>query len=117
MNHFFVENKEGVFVEEEEAIFEEEEGIVYEENDEAVLEEYEEAMSEENRNAILEENEEDTLKFYMSKPLTTNERRVLLFNVGEPFEVSMHDFDHAWWLLVSNVWTRFSYKNHANGNL
>ncbi|CAG8814317.1 39920_t:CDS:1 [Gigaspora margarita] len=28
----------------------------------------------------------------------------------------MDDFDHAWWPLVSNIWTRFSYKNHANGN-
>ncbi|CAG8736305.1 6662_t:CDS:2, partial [Gigaspora margarita] len=29
---------------------------------------------------------------------------------------SMHDFDHEWWPLVLNIWTRFSYKNHSNGN-
>ncbi|CAG8837350.1 8387_t:CDS:1, partial [Gigaspora margarita] len=99
-------NKKGIFVEEE-TIVEENESIEFEEN--------EEAMFEENEN-ILEENGEVTLKFYISQSLTTNERRALLFNVGEPFEVSMHDFDHEWWPLVSNIWTRFSYKNHSNGN-
>ncbi|CAG8803013.1 13275_t:CDS:1, partial [Gigaspora rosea] len=73
-----VKNEEGVFVEEEETIIEENE-----ENEEAVFED------------ILKENREEVaLKFYTSQSLTPNERRVLLFNVGEPFEVSMHDFDH-----------------------
>ncbi|CAG8771637.1 14520_t:CDS:1, partial [Racocetra persica] len=122
MSNFFVESEEGIFVEKEEAVLEETEnankksksveleknGIIeFEENDDkATLEEYEEAT--------LEENEEATLKFYTSQSLTTNERHVLLFNIGEPFEVSMRDFDNEWWPLVSNIWTRFSYKNHNN---
>ncbi|CAG8761374.1 31586_t:CDS:1, partial [Racocetra persica] len=93
-----VENEEGVFVEKEETIIEENK-----ENEEAVFED------------ILKENREEVaLKFYTSQSLTPNERHALLFNVGELFEVSIHDFDHEWWPLVSNIWTRFSYKNHKN---
>ncbi|CAG8809564.1 41764_t:CDS:2 [Gigaspora margarita] len=76
MNHFFVENEEGVFVEEEEAVLEEE---TEENNEEAKLKKYEEAI--------------------------------------KLFEVSIDDFNYAWWPLVSNIWTRFSYKNHANESI
>ncbi|CAG8838717.1 20464_t:CDS:2, partial [Gigaspora margarita] len=101
-----VENEEDIFVKEE-TIVEENESIGFEKNEEAVFEE--------NEN-ILEKNREVMLKFYISQSLTTNERRALLFNVSELFEVSIHDFDHEWWPLVSNIWTRFSYKNHSNSN-
>ncbi|CAG8847827.1 39515_t:CDS:2, partial [Gigaspora margarita] len=75
-------NKEGVFVEKKKTIIEKNEDI-------------------------FEENRKVTLKFYISQSLTSNKRRALLFNVSEPFEVSMHNFDHEWWPLVSNIWTRF----------
>ncbi|CAG8733312.1 25337_t:CDS:2, partial [Racocetra persica] len=54
------------------------------------------------------------IKVYTSQSTTPDQRRVLLFNVGEPFEVSMNKFNSEWWPLVTNVWTRFSYKNHTN---
>ncbi|CAG8836986.1 20060_t:CDS:2, partial [Gigaspora margarita] len=100
-NMSIVENEEGIFVEEEN-IVDKNKSIEFEENEESVFKE--------------NENREVTLKFYTPQSLTTNERHVLLFNVSEPFEVSMHDFDHEWWPLVSNIWTRFSYKTHSNGN-
>jgi hypothetical protein len=28
----------------------------------------------------------------------------------------MEEFDKEWWPLMSNVWTRFNYKNNVNGN-
>ncbi|CAG8584332.1 38323_t:CDS:2 [Gigaspora margarita] len=86
------ENEKSVFVEEKEAVLEEE---IEENNEEAELEEYKEAAFEKNRNTVLEENREIIFKLYTSQFLTTNERHVLLFNVGELFEVSMDDFDHA----------------------
>ena len=48
--------------------------------------------------------------------LTPNQKRVLLFNINEPLEIPMQEFDNDWWPLVSNIWTGFSYRNHVNGN-
>ncbi|RHZ59681.1 hypothetical protein Glove_362g17 [Diversispora epigaea] len=48
--------------------------------------------------------------------LTTDQKRTLLFNVQQPFEVPMKEFDDEWWPLVTNIWIKFSYKNHVNGN-
>ena len=28
----------------------------------------------------------------------------------------MEEFDKEWWPLVSNIWTRFCYKNNVNGD-
>ncbi|CAB4399408.1 unnamed protein product [Rhizophagus irregularis] len=52
----------------------------------------------------------------ISETLTPNQKRHLLFNVNQPLELSIEEFDKEWWPLVSNVWTRFSYKNNVNGN-
>uniref|UniRef100_U9T134 FAR1 domain-containing protein n=1 Tax=Rhizophagus irregularis (strain DAOM 181602 / DAOM 197198 / MUCL 43194) TaxID=747089 RepID=U9T134_RHIID len=43
--------------------------------------------------------------------------RNLLFNVEQPLELSIEEFDKEWWPLVSNIWTSFSHKNNVNGNL
>jgi len=48
--------------------------------------------------------------------LTPNQRRTLLFNVQQPFEVPIEEFDAKWWPLVTNVWMKFNYRNHVNGN-
>ncbi|RHZ57876.1 hypothetical protein Glove_382g50 [Diversispora epigaea] len=48
--------------------------------------------------------------------LTIDQKRTLLFNVQQPFEVPMKEFDDEWWPLVTNIWIKFSYKNHVNGN-
>ncbi|CAB4490569.1 unnamed protein product [Rhizophagus irregularis] len=52
----------------------------------------------------------------ISETLTPNQKRHLLFNVNQPLELSIEEFDKEWWPLVSNVWTRFSYKNNVNGD-
>ncbi|RHZ86839.1 hypothetical protein Glove_43g6 [Diversispora epigaea] len=48
--------------------------------------------------------------------LTSNQKRILLFNVQQPFEVPMKEFDDEWWPLVTNIWIKFSYKDNVNGN-
>ncbi|RHZ84001.1 hypothetical protein Glove_86g96 [Diversispora epigaea] len=65
---------------------------------------------------LLEKTENSRTKFYTSSQLTPDQKRELLFNVDQPFEVSMCEFDEEWWPLVSNIWTRYNYKNHTNGN-
>ncbi|CAG8581495.1 21305_t:CDS:2 [Gigaspora margarita] len=65
------------------------------ENEECVFVEEEETIIEENKSVEIEEAVEVTLKFYTSQSLTSNERCALLFNVSEPFKVSIHDFDHG----------------------
>ncbi|RIB00070.1 hypothetical protein C2G38_2235764 [Gigaspora rosea] len=52
----------------------------------------------------------------ISGTLTLDQRRLLLFNVGEPFEIPLQEFDDDWWPLVSNIWTVFSHKNLVNGD-
>ncbi|RIB05455.1 hypothetical protein C2G38_2219602, partial [Gigaspora rosea] len=32
------------------------------------------------------------------------------------FEVPMEEFNAEWWPLVTNVWMKFNYRNHVNGN-
>ncbi|GES99088.1 hypothetical protein GLOIN_2v1777773 [Rhizophagus clarus] len=51
-----------------------------------------------------------------SPTLTANQKRALLFNINEPLEILIQEFDNDWWPLVSNIWTGFSYRNHVNGN-
>ena len=51
-----------------------------------------------------------------SEALTPNQKRIRLFNVEQPLELSMKEFDEEWWPLVSNVWTGYSYKNNVNGD-
>ena len=45
-----------------------------------------------------------------SEALTPNQKRIRLFNVEQPLELSMKEFDEEWWPFVSNVWTGYSYK-------
>ncbi|CAB4431785.1 unnamed protein product [Rhizophagus irregularis] len=52
-----------------------------------------------------------------SSTLTTNQKHVLLFNINEPLEILIQEFDNNWWPLVSNIWIGFSYRNNVNGNL
>ncbi|RIB24864.1 hypothetical protein C2G38_2167451 [Gigaspora rosea] len=49
-----------------------------------------------------------------SETLTPDQRRNLLFNVNQPIELSMQEFDTGWWPLVSNVWTGFNHKKKVN---
>ena len=51
-----------------------------------------------------------------SEALTPNQKWIRLFNVEQPLELSMKEFDEEWWPLVSNVWTGYSYKNNVNGD-
>ena len=44
----------------------------------------------------------------ISEASTPNQKRNILFNVEQPLELSMEEFDKEWWPLVSNIWTRFS---------
>ncbi|EXX77321.1 hypothetical protein RirG_010920 [Rhizophagus irregularis DAOM 197198w] len=53
----------------------------------------------------------------VSEAPTPNQKRNLLFNVEQPLELSIEEFDKEWWPLVSNIWTNFSHKNNVNGNL
>ncbi|CAG8724487.1 20142_t:CDS:1, partial [Racocetra persica] len=48
--------------------------------------------------------------------LTPNQRCFLLFNVSEPLEIFLLEFDNNWWPLVSNIWTKFSHGNLVNGD-
>ena len=54
------------------------------------------------------------------KPITAtstpDQKRVLLFNIDQPFEIPMQEFDEEWWPLVSNIWTKFNNRNLVNGN-
>jgi len=49
-----------------------------------------------------------------SVALTPNQKRIHLFNVEQPLELSMKEFDEEWWPLVSNVWAGYSSKNNVN---
>ncbi|GES83591.1 hypothetical protein GLOIN_2v1777773 [Rhizophagus clarus] len=40
-----------------------------------------------------------------SPTLTTNQKRALLFNINEPLEIPIQEFDNDWWPFVSNIWT------------
>ncbi|CAB4379012.1 unnamed protein product [Rhizophagus irregularis] len=40
-----------------------------------------------------------------SPTLTANQKHALLFNINEPLEILIQEFDNDWWPLVSNIWT------------
>ena len=48
--------------------------------------------------------------------LTCDQKRTLLYNIQQPFEVPMTEFDDEWWPLVTNIWVKFSHKTLVNGN-
>src|SRR6266496_3982424 len=52
----------------------------------------------------------------VSEASTPNQKQNLLFNVEQPLELLIEEFDKEWWPLVSNVWTGFSCKNNVNGD-
>jgi len=77
--------------------------------------------SKENENTnftqdLLQLSPEPTDVVVINSSLTPNQKRTLLFNVQRPFEVPLNEFDAEWWPLVTNVWVKFSSKNHVNGN-
>ncbi|CAG8841038.1 16063_t:CDS:1, partial [Gigaspora margarita] len=41
------------------------------------------------------------VKVYILQSITLNQRQALLFNIDEPFKVSMDKFNCKWWLLVT----------------
>ncbi len=56
------------------------------------------------------------IEINISVQLTFDQKCALLFNINQPFEVSLEEFDNNWWSLVSNIWIRFAYRNLNNGN-
>jgi hypothetical protein len=48
--------------------------------------------------------------------LSPDEKRALLFNVGNLFEVPEEEFDKNWWPLVSNIWTQYNSRKYINGD-
>lgn len=58
----------------------------------------------------------NTINIPISEIPAPNQRRTLLFNVEQPLELSIEEFDKEWWPLVNNIWTKFSCKNNVNGN-
>ncbi len=58
----------------------------------------------------------NTINLPIFEALTPDQRRMRLFNINLPLEVSMKEFDKEWWPLVSNIWTEYSYKNNVNGD-
>ncbi|CAG8842173.1 24732_t:CDS:2, partial [Racocetra persica] len=92
----------------EDNVFEEievDEGEVLVENKKTVLEENDVIVLDDSE----EENEE--IKVYTSQSTTSDQRRVLLFNVGELFEVSINEFDSEWWPLLQIC----DKHNHSSG--
>ena len=47
--------------------------------------------------------------------MTPEEKRARLFNIYESFELPMEEFKE-WWLLVTNVWTRWGSKEPVKGD-
>jgi hypothetical protein len=52
----------------------------------------------------------------INTPISEKQKRNLLFNVNQPLELSIEEFDKEWWPLVSNIWTSYSCKNNVNGD-
>ena len=48
--------------------------------------------------------------------ITPDEKRMRLFNVNEPIELSIEEFEKNWWPLVTNVWTQYNSYKHVNGD-
>ncbi|CAB4399714.1 unnamed protein product, partial [Rhizophagus irregularis] len=53
----------------------------------------------------------------LTSNLTPDEKRDLLFNVDRTLEIPMEDFNNEWWLLVSNIWTKWDLYKYVNGNV
>ncbi|KAF0542843.1 riboflavin-specific deaminase [Gigaspora margarita] len=104
----------GNFVEKEGNVFEEiaaDEGEVLVENERSLLEKndvvvLEDSEKENEIQPVSAANEafaaHEEVKVYISQSTTPDQRRALLFNIDEPFEVSMDEFDQEWWPLVTN---------------
>ncbi|CAG8819590.1 4577_t:CDS:1, partial [Racocetra persica] len=43
-------------------------------------------------------------------------KRDILFNLDQPVEVPLDEFNSKWWPLILNVWVQFNYKIHTNRN-
>lgn len=52
----------------------------------------------------------------LSQTLTPDQKRALLFNVNEPLEIPLQEFDDEWWPLVTNIWTGYSHRQLVSGN-
>ena len=46
--------------------------------------------------------------------ITPTEKRMRLFNVNEPIELSIEEFEKNWWPLVTNIWTQYNAYKHIN---
>ncbi|RHZ77044.1 hypothetical protein Glove_186g21 [Diversispora epigaea] len=51
-----------------------------------------------------------------SKGLTPNQKRDLLFNIKQPLELLIEEFNNNWWPLISNIWMGFNLKKKVNGD-
>ncbi|CAG8667206.1 30164_t:CDS:2, partial [Gigaspora margarita] len=49
--------------------------------------------------------------------LTLDKKRDLLFNINVSLEIQMGDFDDAWWLLVTNIWTQWNSYKSVGGDI
>ncbi len=49
--------------------------------------------------------------------LTSDEKRILLFDVDRTLEIPMEDFNNNWWPLVSNIWTKWDSYKYVNGDI
>ncbi|POG70593.1 hypothetical protein GLOIN_2v1775727 [Rhizophagus irregularis DAOM 181602=DAOM 197198] len=49
--------------------------------------------------------------------LTPNKKRDLLFDVDRTLEIPMEVFNDEWWLLVSNIWTKWDSYEYVNGDI
>ncbi|RHZ67799.1 hypothetical protein Glove_299g65 [Diversispora epigaea] len=71
----------------------------------------------ENLDKTLEANKENLLVTAFTSGAITNgaiKKGAILLEKTE--NISMCEFDEEWWPLISNIWTRYNYKNHTNGN-
>ncbi|RIB18966.1 hypothetical protein C2G38_1966020, partial [Gigaspora rosea] len=52
-----------------------------------------------------------------SEALIPDQKYKLLFNINQPIELFIQEFDTEWWPLLLNVWTEFNHKKKVNGDL
>lgn len=48
--------------------------------------------------------------------ITPTEKRMRLFNVNEPIELPIEEFEKSWWPLVTNIWTQYNSYKFVNGD-
>jgi len=48
--------------------------------------------------------------------ITPTEKRMRLFNVNEPIELPIEEFEKSWWPLVTNIWTQYNSHKFVNGD-